>query len=328
MVEDYNDDGLKDINDFFYEVTDGKWTFDRVAEYAAKAYKQGNGNTSGQAQINDQLGFVLGHNGLPAAGMVYTSSVSIIAKPWDAGNVEGTYHYPTENPELVALTEKLNWLFNQQGVKCVTNADATAVEEKTPLLGVRKQFTSGKILFGGVILVGSLEYEAYQNMKKGDKGGFGVVPVPTYKEGDDYLTQIHVVGRAGGIAFCTSKFVQCSAFLQYQSANSTEIKNHYYDYNLTYDTASGLDGNIEMLEYIRDNVRTSFDKLFEDAIGFNFDVKINENDRVHSRLQAEDYDYIGLFDAEYANAYPIKTDNLGKLIELFFTETGANALPA
>jgi hypothetical protein len=246
--------------------------------------------------------------------MVYTSSVTIISKPWDAGNTEGTYHYPPENPELVALTDKLNWLFNQTGVKCVTGGDPTAVEEKTPLLGVRKQFTSGKILFGGVILVGSLEYSAYQDMKKGDKGGFGVVPVPTYKEGDDYLTQIHVVGRAGGIAFCTSKFVQCSAFLQYQSANSTEIKNHYYDYNLTYDTASGLDGNIEMLEYIRYNVRTSFDKLFEDAIGFFYEdlQPGSEQNRWHTLIVTASFQMTDMADV-YDSLVTSKQQNLEKL---------------
>ena len=108
-------------------------------------------------------------------------------------------------------------------------------------------------------------------MKKGDKGGFGVIPVPVYRQGATYNTQIHVVGRAGGIAFSTSKFVQCSAFLQYQSENSQDIVNEYYDYNFTYDTSADLDGNLEMLEYIRDNVNSGFDKLFEDAIGFFYE---------------------------------------------------------
>ncbi|MBQ8380782.1 MAG: hypothetical protein IJY18_02710 [Clostridia bacterium] len=312
MIEDYNDDGVKDINDFFYEVNELKWNYDRVAEYAAKAYKTGAGNNSGNEQINDQLGFVLGHNGLPAAAMVYTSSVVIITKPWDPGATG--YNYPTENPELDALTKKLSWLFDQTGVMCVTSSDAKSLGEKTPLLGVRHQFTDGKILFGGVILVGSLEYDAYQNMKKGDKGGCGVVPVPTYREGDDYLTQIHVIGRAGGIAFCTSKFVQCSAFLQYQSSHSTDIKNHYYDYNLTYDTASGLDGNIEMLEYIRDNVRTSFDKLFEDAIGFFYEDTQpgSEQNRWHTLIVTAKFQMNNMSDT-YKSLVGAKQTNLDKL---------------
>ncbi len=280
-LEDYTMDGVKDINDFFEEVKQGKWTYARVAEYAAAAYKPGDGNTGDEA-INDQLGFVLAHNGLPAAGMVYTSSVVVIHKEWQKDEGKFNYWFPDENPDLVDLANALSALFKKTGVKCVTAADASTVGETTPLLGVRKQFTTNKILFGGVILVGSLEYPEYQKMKEGNSGGFGVVPVPVYvydeeKAPDEqYLTQIHVVGRAGGIAVSTRKFAQCTAFLHYQSAHSTEILNQYYDYNLTYDTAGGLDGNIEMLEYIRDNVRTSFDKLFEDAIGF-FYKTVNEN---------------------------------------------------
>ncbi|MBQ8381239.1 MAG: InlB B-repeat-containing protein [Clostridia bacterium] len=312
MVEDYNEDGMKNIEDFFYEVQDLKWNYDRVAQYAAKAYKTGMSNCSGDEQINDQLGFVLAQNGLPAAAMVYSSSVSIVTKP--AGSDASGYSYPAENPELDALTKKLSWLFDQTGVMCVTSSDARSIEEKTPLLGVRKQFTSGKILFGGVIILGNLEYEAYQEMKKGNKGGFGVVPVPAYKQGDEYRTQIHVVGRAGGIAFCTSKFVQCSAFLQYQTEHSKEIVDHYYNYNLTYDTASGLDGNIEMVEYIRSNLGSGFDKLFEDAIGFYYeDTQPGaEQNRWHTLIVTAKFQMDNMSDI-YKSLIGAKQTNLDKL---------------
>lgn len=320
LAEDLDGDGEKDINDFFYEVEQGKWTYDRVAEYAAKIYKAGQGNTGGMS-INDQLGFVLAQNGLPAAGVVYTStSITIINKEWNGTNYD--YSYPDENLELEALASKLVWLFNSTGVKCVTSADAKTVGESTQLLACRKQFTSDKVLFGGVILVGSLEYPEYQRMKEGNSGGFGVVPVPVYKYNEEYdpdqqyLTQIHVVGRAGGIASCTSKFAQCTAFVHYQSSHSTEILNEYYDYNLTYDTASGLDGNITMLQYIRANVRTSFDKLFEDAIGFFFETT-DENSakyRWHSMICDAAYQLTNMRD-QYKTLVGTKQTNLAKLVD-------------
>jgi hypothetical protein len=201
---------------------------------------------------------------------------------------------------------------------CVDGAAASSVGATTPNLGVRTQFTKDKILFGGIILVGSIEYEAYQRMK-GEDTGFGLVPVPLYRDGsdDNYLTQIHVVGRAGGIARGTKKFVQCSAFIQYQTEHSTDILNQYYDYNLTYEAADGLDGNVDMLKYIRSNVRTSFDKLFEDAIGFmylNEDAESSAN-RWHTILCDNDYK-VNLREA-YAAHSPAKHERLDDLIKQY-----------
>ena len=322
LEEDLDGDGQKDINDFFYEVEEGKWTYDRVAEYAAKIYKAGTGNTGG-ASINDRLGFVLAQNGLPAAGVVYTStSVTIIEKEWNGSNYD--YSYPDENKNLEELATKLAALFNKTGVKCVTGADASTVGETTQLLACRKQFTSNKVLFGGVILVGSLEYPEYQMMKEGNEGGFGVVPVPVYKYNDEYdpdqqyLTQIHVVGRAGGIAVSTVKFAECTAFLHYQSSHSTEILDEYYDYNLTYDTASGLDGNVTMLKYIRANVRTSFDKLFEDAIGFFYETTDSDStkNRWHSLICDAQFQLTNMRD-KYAELVGTKQENLANLVKLY-----------
>lgn len=271
MIDDLNGDGAKDIGDIFEEAWAGDWTYDRLAEYSAKIYN--NTDTVAGDSIMDVLGFGLGINGLPAAGLVYTSSVKVINKEWNEATSSYTYGYPDDNEALVNLANAVAALVNKPGVAIVTDGDAGTVGEPTPLLSIRNRFTNNKMLFGGIILVGSLEYESYQSMKS--NGGFGVLPVPLYAktmndsgEQDMYLTQIHVVGRAGGISSKTTKFVQCSAFLQYQSISSTDILNEYYDYNLTYDTASGVDGNVEMLKYIRENVRTSFDKLYEDAIGF------------------------------------------------------------
>jgi hypothetical protein len=148
-------------------------------------------------------------------------------------------------------------------------------------------------------------------MKK--NGGFGVVPVPVYKKGDSYLTQIHVVGRAGAITKNTAKFSACSAFLQYQTQNSTEILDHYYKYNLAYGAASGVSGNVKMLNYIRNNVRTSFDKLFEDAIGFFFaNSGINEKDRYHTMLADAAYKFDDCAE-KYEKLVGTKQANLGQL---------------
>ena len=295
MIDDLNGDGDKNIDDIFEEVWAGDWTYDRLAEYSAKIY-QDNDTTPGDS-IMDTLGFGLGINGLPAAGLVYTSSVKVINKEYKSDIEAYEYGYPDDNEALYTLAKNIKEkLVEKTGITTVTSGDASTVGETTPLLSIRNRFTNNKMLFGGIILVGSLEYEAYQGMKDG--GGFAVLPVPLYEKtyGDDskqdmYLTQIHVVGRAGGISAKTTKFVQCSAFLQYQSSHSTDILNEYYDFNLTFDIANGVSGNVEMLKYIRENVRTSFDKLYEDAIGFLAPdgIELDERTRWHALICDSSY---------------------------------------
>ncbi len=301
MIADLNGDGEKDINDIFVEVTNGDWTYERLAEYSDAVYLDAD-DVDGES-IGDVLGFGLGANGLPAAGLVYTSYVTVINKV-SLGNSKYDYSYSAENQDLVDLAGAISTLINATGVKMVTSADKNTLgvsEVDTPLLAIRHQFTNNKMLFGGIILVGSLEYSQYQTMKNtGD--GFGVLPVPVYEKidhdgdgeyGDEYLTQIHSVGRAGGISSATKKFVQATAFLNYQSSNSTEILNEYYDYNLMYDIASsnGVEGNVEMLKYIRSNVRTSFDKLYEDAIGMLASSgDLDASTRWHNIILNEEYD--------------------------------------
>ena len=180
--------------------------------------------------------------------------------------------------------------------------------------------SENQILFGGVICVGSLEYDAYQLMKEDGGLGFGVVPVPLYKQTDDhtenYLTQVHNIGRVGAIANTTLKFKQCSAFMDYQARHSKDILEQYYNTTLTYGVAAGdgLEGNVDMLSLIRSNVRSAFDKAFEDAIGFfykNVDDMADKN-RWHQMLMTAGFQ---LDDAatKYKSVAELKQNYLNQL---------------
>lgn len=340
LITDLDGDGNVDINDFFIQVKPcdcedddpdcgtkaecaGDWTYETLVKYCSAVYQRSAGGTA--ESENDTLGFALGVNGLPAAGLIYTSSINIISKEWNDESGDYDYWYPSavDNSgnelelELFNLISAIDDLMETEGILCMTGTMASNLGEKTALLGIRNKFINDQLLFGGIILVGSLEYDEYTDMKKDGSGGFGVVPVPVYKAGENYLTQIHVVGRAGAISRTVgAKFSACSAFLQYQSTHSTDIKNEYYDYNLTADTASDADGNVAMLQYIRKNVRTSFDKLFEDAIGFVYSESgIDEQDRYHSKLQNEHYEYFDNIASDYKQFYTLKKTNLESLIK-------------
>jgi hypothetical protein len=326
---DRTGDGDFTIDDFYELINAGEWNYATMLEYsnAVKREGGGQGNDSSTYDLRDTVGFALGINGLPASGMLYTTSIKIINRDYVEYDDKGkevfdfVYSYPETNPELYDFCEALSDLVdNSKGVIVVGEQDLYGYDLGTgkPLIAIRERFKEGGILFGGVILIGSLEYQTYQDMNKEGGAGFGVAPVPLYRainpatgEPDPYQTQIHNVGRIGGIAVKSQKFEMASAFLQYQSTHSTEILNEYYDYKLQYEIAGGSSGNIAMLKYIRENVRSSFDKAFEDAIGVFFESVDEEakDNRWHELIVMAGYKYDN-FAETYKSLIGTKIKNL------------------
>lgn len=287
-------DGDFNIDDFYQLVRDKDWTYDTVIDFSAAIYEKDAEHGKPTASLYDQIGFLMGAQGLNATGLIYTTSVTIIKREWDDELDDYNYAYPDpkEQTALYDLCDALTRLFKSEGVYALGFEESKEVDEYSTnneagglLMDIREKFGKHEALFGGIITVGSLEYKTYQDMKEGD--GFGVVPVPlyrgeyeapvldedgnetgeTYTTTDDYLTCIHNVGRVGGISAYTRKFPQLSAYLHYQSENSTDILNRYYNIELQYSVSDGRPGNVEMLNYIRYNVRSAFDKTYEDCVG-------------------------------------------------------------
>jgi hypothetical protein len=292
ITTDLDGDGEFTIEDFYKEVWEKKWTYNKVAEYSTAVYKN-TGSASGE-DIEDVLGFALSKGGLAPSGILYSTNIKVINKEWDDAKGDYEYSYPTESPALYELFDNLKTLMGATGVAYIGDDETTAKYGSSPLLAVRNRFCDNKILFGNIIVVGSLEYEAYQTLRKNvETGGFGVVPVPLYHEVDaddpeTYLTSIHNNARPGAISKSTKNFAVCTAFLNYQSTHSADILNEYYNYNRSYGATDGSSGVVEMLQYIRLNVRSAFDKTFEDAIGVYNDI---DEKRWHHIMIENKYEY-------------------------------------
>ena len=285
------------IEDFYQLVNDKEWNYTTLAGFSSAIFKEGTEGDE-QADLRDTIGFALGTgSGLPASGMLYTTSITIIDRVYDVAKGDYSYSYPYmvqttdtngvvsferdkngTHDELIAFCDNLTALFQSEGVIAVSAGDTHGYAD-TDLKAIRARFASTNVLFGGIVTLGSLEYDEYREMNGPGGSGYGIAPIPLYRTNyvdeatgetkvDDYLTQIHSIGKIGAISYTTEKFAQCSAYLNYQSTHSTEILNEYYDYKLQYDVVgTGVKGNVEMLKYIRSNVRSSFDKAFEDALG-------------------------------------------------------------
>ena len=264
-----------DIEDFYKLVWQHEWNYDTLGDFAGAVYAQGEAmaNPDPMGTLNDELGFAIAtSSGLSSSGMLYTTTVEIIHREWSDEDDNFTFYYPTTNADLLTFCNNIKALFTENKGIIAIDDDAGQTYGTDALRAIRARFSEGHILFGGVICLGSLEYDEYREMSN----GFGIVPVPLYRTGDEngradeYQTQIHNLGRVGAISRTTTKFTQCSAFLDYQSTHSTDILNDYYGNELSYAIAGGSQSNVEMLQFIRRNVRSSFDKAFEDAIGIHF----------------------------------------------------------
>ena len=303
--------------------TAGEWDYDLMMDYAAAVHQDdGNANTSEEWLGDNRVGFAMASGGLAACGLLYTTSVVIIEKKWDDQTNDYAYYYEKENEALYNFCEATTELFRAPGIFIAqqNSGQATSLDQwgKSSLLAIRTRFSQGAVLFGDIMVVGALEYDAYQSM--GEIGGFGVVPVPLYNgraSGDKYLTQIHVIGRPGAIGVNTKKFVECTAFLNYVSTHSTEILDDYYNYKLCYDIAGGAQGTVNMLKYIRLNVRTSFDKVFEDAIGV-FHGEEAYDDKILVIISGDGFE-CETIRAQYAEIYDKKTNYLEVLVKYYET---------
>ena len=304
---DRDGDGDHDIEDFYALVWDGGWDYTALAAYAKAIYQAGSGSDPLTDLSDNCVGLALGQGSdLTASGLLYTTSVKILEKQAD-----GSYKYPTTNHGLNEFVTALNNLIThgeEQGI-CVVDADeGKAVEPyaSTELDAIRSRFASNNVLFGGIVLVGSLEDYEYQRMNYYDSG-FGIVPVPVYKTGEEYKTLVHNLARIMGISKATTKFAQCSAYLDYQSRTSEQIVVDY----CTNQFANAVDGaagkhNAKMFNYIRNHVNDCFDMTFEDAIA-NYAGETDANamsTRFHDFIMNNGYkvnSFSTVYDAIYTN---------------------------
>ena len=318
-------EGTTNIQHFYDLVWSGHFTYDALAAYSNAVYVNSNTNdTSVDATANfgDRLGFALSQDsGLHAAGLLYSSDVRIMKKA-ERINAPGKYDiiYPEENPRLVEFAEALRTLVTENASSGIAVIDKSQTGTATSLQGIRNEFAKDKILFGGIIMLGSLEDQVYQNMRTG--AGFGIAPIPLYKasteeDPQEYRTYIHNIARIVAVANLTIKFEQCSAFLDYQSRNSQDTIDTYCNNNLT----SAVQGEVSednemMLTFIQNHVGDCFDKTYEDIIGdFNKVVDAQANmRRWHEFIRYKNYAVTNMA-VRYKELYDVKQADINKVIE-------------
>ncbi len=288
ITGDRNKDGVFSVDDFYEQVYAGEWTYDVLMDYANAVKMDDNNPVTTDCWVGDErVGFAMSASLLAKSGLIYSSTVSFIEKEWNYEKNDWDYYYPDRNIALENFSAAVQSLLSAPGVayvKKVADGDYDISQWGSGAYAhsnaIRARFSTGNILFGNIVLVGSLESAEYQSMREGSD--FGVVVVPLYdkdagyKDGAPYLTAIHNVARPGAISKNTTKFVECTAYLNYQSTHSTEILDEYYKYELMYNVVNSAESTIGMLKYAHANIRTSFDSAMEDAMVVVCDSNIND----------------------------------------------------
>ena len=299
---DMYDSKCDDIDQFYQDVIDGKWTWDYLMKASEQVYndKTGNGNS-----MDDTLGFAaetLG--GKAASGIVYSTDLEIVKVEEKTGLY--TFTYNPNNSVLYTLYNKIAQVFASDGVSVASPLGST----QDQVAEIRDAFAAGQLLFGGCIMMGAVEAETYQEMEQ----QFGLVPIPKLDEKYNYNTLIHNVGRCGAISLSTTKPQAISAYIQYCSENSADVVNEYYNYAMKYKYTSDA-GTAEMLDQIYNNVVSSREKSLDDLISAtNADAKLYN---WHSMLISDNRDYKSNADqiaTVYETAIRIKQTVIGKLL--------------
>ena len=115
-------------------------------------------------------------------------------------------------------------------------------------------------------------------------------------------------GKIGAISLGTTKFAQCTAYLNFQSTHSVEVIKEYYNHELSATQTEDTANNIEMLTYIRANVRSSFDKTFEDALAEYYSEQTggtSESNKWHYIIKDANFDLTNMRE-KYAEIARIK----------------------
>ena len=314
---DADDSGTYEINEFYDMVRDVQWTYDMMATLSAAIYSPVASSTENHfGNIN---GFVLDTGmGLPSAGMTYSTDFFWVNQYVDA---DGNYSYkvPETNANLEQMAIAYEKLFNTNGIfMSSANMENTQVGTSGAGMGIRQKFSEDKILFGGVVLVGALDYEAYQNMEN----GFGIAPIPLYATytGAEYKTALHNLARVIGISKVSAYFSECTAFLDYQALNSDDVMKQYYR-SLQYETVGGEEYNIEILDYLRDHIRSNRDQYLENicnnsAIGILAKYPDLNNCKWGAFFRNSSFKASEIR-AKYEGAVTVKNQALAMLVEIY-----------
>ena len=253
---------------FFDFVELGNWTWDALGKLSEAIWLDV--DNDGQDSIADRLGFLgSGRTNMSSSLYLYSNSEDLFVedKCKEAGVNYGKdwIYYPESSGVLGGIFNAIEALFSGKGTMAPDFPNDGATPENPGLAYHWIKFGQGETLFAGCCVLGALEDDAFQQMSD----LYSVVPIPKVNVSGSYNTVIHNVGDAGAINVNTTpdKARALSAFLQYCTENSGEIRQEFLEIVTKYKTTTYNQGTDRMLDIVYNSVVNGRDKSIEDVMG-------------------------------------------------------------
>lgn len=241
IIPDSDGNGVADVSDFHAFVMQGKWDHYALMHLSALV----------DERIGSASGIVLDSSSRTyASALLYSSGVKIFER------LRGMEKYecaiPSANSDFESFISALSELSSYKGVS-VEDTDASALRER---------FVCDELLFGGAITLGSLSHKDY-SPKAADTY---IAPLPKSSTADSYTSVLDAHACLGAINKKSVHLAQVTAFLDYQSTHSSEIKEAYCLYDLIYGFLGFKKENQEALDLIRNSFSPSYNSVYDDAV--------------------------------------------------------------
>ena len=306
----------EDLTTYFFDLVDeGKWTWDVLGKLCEAAWVDSDGD--GQDSIRDVLGIISdGYGGINAASFVYccgeplTEAYPIEDESSEYNNKQWI-KFRDDSSGLNRIYDAVKSVFQGSGSLTTSYTFSGNTPENPGAAYHHTKFAAGELLFAGICTLGALEDDVFQKMTD----LYSVVPCPKLDPDKDkpYNTIIINQGDVGAINVNANprKAKVLSAFIQYCTENSGEIREQFLQIVTKYKTTTYNQGTDRMLEIIYDSVRYGRDKTVDD---------LNKDPRWH-RIMMEEKFVAGsdVITTRYAEAIRQKQALLDNVMKTWYT---------
>ena len=244
---------------FFDYVEAGNWTWDALGKLCEAVFDDKNGDD--QADMGDVLGTIADcYGGVNTAVFIYSCGEELIDRRPNAekGGKMWAY-YPSDPSSIGDIFDKVASVFNGTGALATTGVVA---DTENGLASHRIKFAKNEILFLGYALLGDLEDDTFQQMQS----LYSVVPLPKVSTDKQYNTFVTDTADAGAINVHSTKARAISAYLQYCTEHSAEIREEFLEIVTKYKTTVYNQGTDRMLDLIYDSILYGGAKVIDGAV--------------------------------------------------------------
>ena len=230
----------------YQEVLDGKWTFEKMLEYAEEGYRDVNGNS--QIDEGDQYGLITNHfNNIDCFGFGMGSVFSRRDK---------------DNLPYLTVSEEHNVDIYNKIYHMIAEAPGVLMykTEPNPTLHNVETFSEGNALFLPGFLYTS---ENLRDMKE----DYGIIPFPKYDESqEEYLSSVHDIATLMCLpTTCTKIDAVCATLEAMAYYSYYEVTPIYYETALkTKYTRDDLSSQI--IDIIHDSAMTDLAYVYQQSL--------------------------------------------------------------